>query len=139
MQAKSRWNFFWTVLHENIDLIFGPAITIVPQLFSLPQLILSSVIGCDNFGTTTVTYFFIVSFFVSFTPQLISFLLYVKSSSVYYAHFRSTSVGKKVVLSWKCCHQGTRQDYVHSEPFRHVLSYTAKVDNSLITENTHPN
>ncbi|UJR20049.1 hypothetical protein I4U23_023183 [Adineta vaga] len=50
-QTVERWNFFRNVIHENIELIFGPAITILPQLFCLPQLILSTRLICHDFDS----------------------------------------------------------------------------------------
>lgn len=134
-KIKHRWIFFRTVLQENRDLITGPAITTVPQLFSLPQIIFSSTMGCRHFGNTFVRSAFIISLFVLYIPQVSSFLLYVRSSSVYYTHFRSTFIGKKVIYLFNCCHQRTAQKHIYSKPSRYIISNTIKIENSFMTDN----
>ncbi|CAF1180522.1 unnamed protein product [Adineta steineri] len=127
MKAKVRWNFFQTIIHENIELICGPAITILPQLFCLPQIIISNMIICRDFSSMAIRCPFIISFFISFAPQMFSFLLYVRSSTVYSAHFCSTSIGKKITLYWNFCHRRTEEQFNDSEPSRHVLSNTLQL------------
>jgi hypothetical protein len=135
VEVKRRWNFFRTVLHENIELIFGPAITILPQLFCLPQIIFASTMACRDFSSTVIRYSFILSFFVSFTPQVISFLLYVRSSSVYYARFRSTSLGKKMMSYWNGCRK-LKQQSNNSEISRYAFANTTKFETNIWAENT---
>lgn len=136
VQIKSRWEFFRTVLHENLDLIFGPAITIVPQLFSLPYLIFSSTMGCQDFGSATVRYSLIVALSVSYIPQVTSFFLYVRFSSVYYAHFRSTTIGKNMIRLCKCCCRKTQQRINYLQPSRYMISNANKLESDIITEHT---
>ncbi|CAF1048002.1 unnamed protein product [Adineta steineri] len=122
MKAKVQWNFFRTIIHENIELICGPAITILPQLFCLPQIIISNVIICRDFSPVAIRCPFIISFLISFAPQMFSFLIYVRSSTVYSAHFYLTSIGKKVTSYWKLCHRRTKEQLNHSETSPYVLS-----------------
>jgi hypothetical protein len=132
LKVRSKLQFILTVVRENVDIIFGPAITIVPQSFCLPQLIVSSTMGCRQFSDGAVRYSLLISFIASFTPQLTGFFLYVKSSSIYYARFRSTSIGKKVML---LCHWNAKRQLSYSKTCRDVLSNTIKMEKSLITEN----
>jgi hypothetical protein len=64
------------VLRENKEFIVGPAITLVPQLFSLPLFISSFVFDCQNLEDSWLRHFLIVSYWISFTPQWTSFFLF---------------------------------------------------------------
>ena len=46
IQARSR--LIIDVLRENKEVVIGPAITLVPQLFSLPLFISSFILDCQN-------------------------------------------------------------------------------------------
>ena len=72
----------------------GPAITLVPQLFSLPFFIVSFTLGCRNLETSGIRYLLIASYLASLTPQLTSFLLYVSPSSFYSNEWRSTGISQ---------------------------------------------
>jgi hypothetical protein len=50
-----------------------PAITLIPQLFSLPFFIASFLLGCQDLRGKNLRYLLIVSYFTTFIPQLISF------------------------------------------------------------------
>jgi hypothetical protein len=121
-------------VHENLDLIFGPAITIVPQLFSLPYLIFSSTMGCQDFGNKTIRYSLIVTLSVLYIPQLTSFFLYVRFSSIYYTHFRSTTIGRKIMLLCRCCRRKSKQQILCSQPSQYMISNTNKFESDLIIE-----
>lgn len=122
--TRGRRNFVQSVLHENIDLIFAPIITIIPQLFFLPYFILQSVMGCHSLESAFVRYLYIGSAFIYHLPQMTSFLLYVRFSSIYYEHFRETTVGKKIVFLCNCCHRKTMQSSKSPRPFQYTFSKT---------------
>lgn len=50
MNVRARIRLVVDVVWENKAFVLGPAITLVPQLFSLPLLISSFVCDCQNFG-----------------------------------------------------------------------------------------
>jgi hypothetical protein len=82
------------VLRENKELIIGPGITLVPQLFSLPLFVISFTLYCQNLESSQVRYLLIASYFTSFIPQLISFMLYILPSSFYSTQWHSTKMSK---------------------------------------------
>jgi hypothetical protein len=82
------------VLIDNKELVIGPGITLIPQLFSLPLFIISFTLYCQNLENSWVRYLLIVSYFTSFIPQLISFMLYVLPSSFYSKEWRATKIGR---------------------------------------------
>lgn len=94
INLRSRFRLVQVVLRENKELVIGPGITLVPQLFSLPLLVISFTSNCDSVENNKLRYVLITSYFVSFTPQLISFLLYVLPSSFYSNEWNATSIGK---------------------------------------------
>jgi hypothetical protein len=49
---------------KNKDLIMAPLATMVPQLFSLPQLIISSSLACQELKIDWKRYLLIISYFV---------------------------------------------------------------------------
>ena len=131
VQTKGRWNFVRTVLGENVDLIFAPVITIVPQVFFLPFLILQSAMDCYGLDSDIIRYSYMLSAFALFLPQMFSFVLYVRFSSIYYEHFRKTTIGKKVIFLWNCCRRETNESSKSSQPCRYALSKTIKSDHEL--------
>lgn len=82
------------VLSENKEFVIGPAITLVPQLFSLPLLVSALVLGCRTLEDSWLRHFLIVSYWISLTPQWTSFFLYIVPSSLYWSEWRKTSVGR---------------------------------------------
>ena len=93
-KSRSRVALLLDVLNENSDLILAPAITIVPQLFSLPLYIVAFLLICQNLETNALRYMLIVCYFTSFLPQLISFLLYVTPSSFFSQEWHATVLAK---------------------------------------------
>ena len=91
---RARLRLITDVLHENKEFVLGPAITLVPQLFSLPLFISSFVFDCQNLEDSWLRHFLIVSYWISFTPQWTSFLLYVVPSSLYSNEWRQTKLGR---------------------------------------------
>jgi hypothetical protein len=90
------------VLSEHKELVIGPGITLVPQLFSLPLFIISFTLYCQNLESSWVRYLLIVSYFTSFIPQLISFILYILPSSFYSTEWHATKMGQLVSDYFRC-------------------------------------
>lgn len=72
--------------------------TLVPQLFSLPLFIVSLTLVCETLETSSIRYLLIVSYFASYVPQLISFLLYISPSSLYSHEWRATELSKRLSI-----------------------------------------
>ncbi|CAF1582207.1 unnamed protein product [Adineta ricciae] len=88
--------FVFNVLSDNKELIIGPSITLVPQLFSLPLFIISFTLYCQNLENSQMRYLLIVSYFTSFIPQIISFMLYIFPSSFYSTEWHATRIGRSI-------------------------------------------
>lgn len=84
------------VLNENKELVIGPGITLVPQLFSLPLFVISFILYCQNLESSWVRYLLIASYVTSFIPQMISFMLYILPSSFYSTEWHHTKIGRWV-------------------------------------------
>jgi intracellular septation protein A len=94
MNVRARLRLIIDVLIENKEFVLGPAITVVPQLFSLPLLISSFIFDCHNLEDSWLRYFLIVSYWISFTPQWTTFFLYIVPSSLYSNEWHQTNVGR---------------------------------------------
>ena len=92
--SRRRLHFIVDVLRENKEFVIGPAITLVPQLFSLPLFISSFIFNCQNLEDSWLRHFLIVSFWFSFTPQWTSFFLYISPSSFYSSEWHKTTLGR---------------------------------------------
>jgi hypothetical protein len=90
----SRLRLLCDVLVENKELIMGPALTLIPQLFSLPLFIVSVVFVCQEIETSSLRYFLIASSLTSFIPQLTTFFLYISPSSFYTQEWQTTNIRK---------------------------------------------
>ncbi len=88
------------LLTENKELVLAPAITMLPQLFSLPQFILSFSLACQEFNVNWQRYLLIISYFVTYFPQVLSYKLYVSPSSFYKDEFHATKL-YKTVSRWR--------------------------------------
>ncbi len=125
IKEKNRLLFFRDVLIENKELILGPGITLIPQLFSLPLLIISIAFACQDIETNSIRYLLIISYIISFIPQLTSHFLYISSSSFYKQEWHLTKLSK-----W--FQSFRRQD----PPTTTTISCTMKDINKLETTNT---
>ncbi len=94
IKVKNRLLFFRDVLIENKELILGPGITLIPQLFSLPLLIISIAFACQDIETSSIRYPLIISYIISFIPQLTTYFLYISSSSFYKQEWHLTKLSK---------------------------------------------
>ena len=91
---------YFDLLTEKKDLILAPSITMLPQLFSLPQFILSFSLACQEFKVDWQRYLLIISYFVTYLPQVLFYKLYVSPSSFYTDEFHATNLYKKVT-KWR--------------------------------------
>jgi hypothetical protein len=94
IKEKNRLLFLRDVLIENKELILGPGITLIPQLFSLPLLIISIAFACQDIETNSIRYLLIISYIISFIPQLTSYFLYISPSSFYKHEWHLTKLSK---------------------------------------------
>jgi hypothetical protein len=94
---RTRLRLVFEVLRENKELIIGPGITVVPQLFSLPLFVISFTLYCQNLENSWMRYLLIASYFTSFIPQLISFMLYILPSSFYSTQWHGTKMSKWIL------------------------------------------
>lgn len=92
--SRNRLLLLWDVLCENKELLIGPALTLIPQLFSLPIFISSAAFVCRSIETTSLRYLIIVSWAASFIPQLTTFFLYISPSSFYKREWHATELSK---------------------------------------------
>ena len=96
MNIRRRLHLIVDVLRENQEFVIGPAITLVPQLFSLPLFISSFLFNCRNLEESWLRYFLIVSYWISLTPQWTSFFLYISPSSFYSSEWHKTNLGRRI-------------------------------------------
>ena len=100
---QQRIRFTLSVLNENKELVIGPGITLIPQLFSLPLFISSFTLDCRNIENSWLRYLLTASYWASFTPQLTSFFLYISPSSFYSGEWRKTKTRQSMHLmfTWR--------------------------------------
>ncbi len=82
---------------ENKELILAPLVTMLPQIFALPQFILSFSLACQEFNVNWQRYLLIISYFITYLPQVLSYKLYISPSSFYKNEFHATELYKRVV------------------------------------------
>ncbi|CAM2722571.1 unnamed protein product [Rotaria socialis] len=93
---RATFHSYRNLFTENKELILAPLITMLPQLFSLPQFILSFSLACQELKVSWQRYLLIVSYFITYLPQVLSYKLYVSPSSFYKKEFNLTKLGKKI-------------------------------------------
>ena len=76
--------------NEHKQLVISPIILL---LLSLPRLIISLVSGCVD--VSDYPWLYLCAYFISFTPPMLIFLVFVFPSKLYMNTF------KEVVQSWK--------------------------------------
>ena len=72
-------------LHEHKQLIISPIILL---LLSLPRLIISLLSGCMN--TSRNPWLFLSAYFISFTPSILVFMVFVVPSKLYRKNFKES-------------------------------------------------
>ena len=133
MNRLGRIRFICSVLNENRELVIGPGLTLIPQLFSLPLFISSFTLDCQNIEQSWLRYLLIASYWSTFTPQLISFFLYIAPSSLYSDEWRKTKIRrwinstlrgsqseKTAVPSSTVTNRCETKTDIHSRPTPHV-------------------
>jgi hypothetical protein len=80
---------------KRIDLLLGPTMCFITQL---PQLIILFLDICDYNLTSWFIHFIMVAYYISFTPQISLFFLYLLPSTLYKEIlFKETKMGKQLV------------------------------------------
>ena len=97
---RSIFQIYLNLLKKYKELILPPSVTMLPQLFFLPQFILSFSLACQEFKLAWQRYLLITAFFITHLPQVFSYKLYVSPSSFYTEEFRATKFHKKI-LRWR--------------------------------------
>jgi hypothetical protein len=93
---RSIFRVYIDLLMKSKELILAPLVTMLPQLFSLPQFILSFSLACQEFNVNWQRYLLIISYFITYLPQVLSFKLYVSPSTLYKGEFYATKLNKKI-------------------------------------------
>ena len=95
--AREAFRSYIHLLIQYRELIFAPLVIMVPQLFALPQFILSFSLACQEFSVDWQRYFLIVSYFLTYLPQVFSYKLYISPSSFYRNEFIATKLYQKII------------------------------------------
>ena len=94
--SRSIFRIYLDLLKKYKELILAPSVIMLPQLFSLPQFILSFSFACQEFNVTWQRYLLIIAFFTAYLPQTLSWKLYVSPSSLYTEEFHASDFYKKI-------------------------------------------
>jgi hypothetical protein len=95
--VRSTFRAYIGLLILKKELILAPLITMLPQLFTLPQFILSYLLACQEFKVNWLHYLLITSYyFANYTPQALSYTLYISPSTFYKKEYRATNFYKKI-------------------------------------------
>ena len=97
--VHNRRNAFRDVMQQNSEMITRPAITLIPSifsLFSLPLLIVSFSLSCQNLENSRLRYLLIRCYFVGFIPQIFTFCLYIYPSSFYWKEWQKTAISRRI-------------------------------------------
>ena len=94
--AESTFRRYIDLLSENKELIFAPFGTLLPQLFTLPQFILSLSLACQEFKVDWQRYLLVTSYLITYSPQVLSYKLYISPSVFYKNEFNATVLGQKI-------------------------------------------
>jgi hypothetical protein len=95
-KTKSTFRTYADLLIVHKELILAPSITMLPQLFSLPQFILSFTLACQEFNISWQRYLLITSYFLTYLPQVLLYVLYISPSTFYKNEFHDTKLYKKI-------------------------------------------
>ena len=93
---RSSVRTYTNFLMTNKELILAPSVTMIPQLFSLPQFILTFSFACQEFQLVWQRYLLIISYFTTYLPQVISYKLYISPSTFYKDEFHQTKLYRKI-------------------------------------------
>lgn len=92
-KKKTRSQIFYEHIKKKKE-IFVPTIMII--LSALPQFIISFSLACTDLDTRWERYLLIIAFFFSYTPQILTFHLYVQPSTFFLTEFYSTNMGSSL-------------------------------------------
>jgi hypothetical protein len=98
---------------KNKDLIMAPLATMVPQLFSIPQLIISFSLVCQEFKIDWKRYLLIISYFLLYLPQVLTYKLYVSPSSFYKEEFHASKLNQRI---------SQLRDFITRKPIENTLN-----------------
>jgi hypothetical protein len=90
----SRVRSIMTILKHNQEFIIGPAITLVPQLFLLPKLVVTMLLRCQSLDDSFLRYLLIAAMWMTCLPQSVSFWLHITPSSFFMQQWRHTKTSK---------------------------------------------
>jgi hypothetical protein len=121
--AKSTFRIYMDLLMTKKELILAPLLTMLPQLSSLPQFILSFSLACQDFNVNWQRYLLIISYFIMYLPQVLSYVLYISPSKFYKNEFHRTKLYKKI--------NGRRKTFISKKNSQAVV-------NRIPNEITHP-
>jgi hypothetical protein len=96
INVRSTFRAYIDLLILKKELILAPLITMLPQVFTLPQFILSFLLACQEFNVDWQRYLLITSYFVNYLPQALSYTLYISPSTFYKKEYRATNFHKKI-------------------------------------------
>ena len=91
-QRKSFRQILSEQVHKHKDQYLVPTIIIIS---ALPQMILTFSFACTELSTT-VRHLLLFAYLLSYTPQILGFLLFVLPSTVCKSKFQETSVGARL-------------------------------------------
>jgi hypothetical protein len=94
--TKSTFRTYVDLLMKKKELILAPLLTMLPQLFSSPQFILSFSLACQDFKVDWQRYLPIISYLIMYLPQVLSYVLYISPSTFYKNEFHETKLYKKI-------------------------------------------
>ena len=81
-------------------------------LSSLPQTILSFSYACSELKQSWQRYILLTTYFLSYLPQMLGFILYVLPSTAFVEEFHQTRIGKRFVRSRRTTAAVTRQENI---------------------------
>ena len=88
---KARFQVFREQLKKQKELFIPPMIIIIS---ALPQFIISFSLACTELDTKWQRYMLTAAYFLSYAPYIMTFHLYVQSSTFFSNEFYSTNMGK---------------------------------------------
>ena len=116
--TRHRLHLICHLFTNNKEIITRPMIALIPSIFSVLYFIGSFSLNCQNIHQNNMRYLMIVFYFISFIPQMITFLLYVYPSSLYFSEWRLTIFGQWTMS----CRQSSSTKHTMIFSLRHMRS-----------------
>ena len=118
IQARTRGGnqqTFFNILMSQLKTQKEQYITpIIIVLSSLPQTILSFSYACTELKQSWQRYTLLTTYFLSYLPQMLGFILYVLPSTIYSEELRQTAIGKRVLRQRRAIRQHTLETKTRS-------------------------